>query len=70
MPLVPFVLLPLSMAVATSIIASVAALFALGSWTGRIAGHIWWQDGLRLLAVAGTAALVAAVVGTVLRIDQ
>lgn len=69
-PLVPFILLPLSMAVVTSIIVSVAALFALGSWTGRIAGHIWWQDGLRLLAVAGTAALVAAVVGTVLRIDQ
>jgi VIT1/CCC1 family predicted Fe2+/Mn2+ transporter len=69
-PLVPFVLLPLSTAVATSIVASVAALFALGSWTGRIAGHIWWHDGLRLLAVAVTAALVAAVVGTVLRIDQ
>ncbi len=68
-PLVPFVLLPLSMAIATSIVVSVAALFALGSWTGRIAGHIWWQDGLRLLAVAGIAALVAAVVGTVLRID-
>lgn len=68
-PLLPFVLLPLSMAVATSIIVSVAALFALGSWTGRIAGHIWWQDGLRLLAVAGTAALVAAIVGTVLRIE-
>ena len=69
-PLVPFILLPLSMAVVTSIIVSVAALFALGSWTGRIAGHIWWQDGLRLLAVAGTAALVAAVVGTILRIDE
>ena len=67
-PLAPFAILPLQSAVAASLVISVASLFALGSWTGRISGSSWWRDGLRLVAVAGVAALAAAVVGTVLRV--
>lgn len=67
-PLVPFAILPLPSAVVASLVVSVASLFALGSWTGRISGSSWWRDGLRLVAVAGVAALAAAVVGTVLRV--
>lgn len=67
-PLAPFAVLPLQSAVVASLVISVASLFALGSWTGRISGSSWWRDGLRLVAVAGVAALAAAVVGTVLRV--
>jgi VIT1/CCC1 family predicted Fe2+/Mn2+ transporter len=67
-PLAPFAVLPLHGAVVASLVISIAALFALGSWTGRISGSTWWRDGLRLVAVAGVAALAAAVVGTVLRV--
>lgn len=68
-PLVPFVFLPLTTAVAASLIISVAAIFALGSLTGRLSGHSWWRDGIRLLIVAGLAALAAAIIGNVLRVD-
>lgn len=67
-PLAPFAFLPLPTAVATSLAVSVAALFALGSVTGRLSGHSWWRDGIRLLLVAGLAALAAAVIGNVLRV--
>jgi VIT1/CCC1 family predicted Fe2+/Mn2+ transporter len=68
-PLVPFAFLPLRVAVVVSVAISVAALFALGSWTGKISGAVWWRDGLRLLLVAGVAAVAAAAVGTLLRVD-
>jgi VIT1/CCC1 family predicted Fe2+/Mn2+ transporter len=68
-PLAPFAFLPLQTAVATSLVISVAAIFALGSVTGRLSGHSWWRDGIRLLIVAGLAALAAAIIGNVLRVD-
>jgi hypothetical protein len=45
------------------------ALFALGSWTGKISGAVWWRDGLRLSLVAGIAAFAAAAIGTILRVE-
>jgi VIT1/CCC1 family predicted Fe2+/Mn2+ transporter len=68
-PLAPFVTLPLPAAVVVSIVVSLGALFALGSWTGRTSGSVWWRDGVRLVLVAGVAALGAAAVGTVLAVD-
>jgi VIT1/CCC1 family predicted Fe2+/Mn2+ transporter len=68
-PLVPFALFELPTAVATSIAISLAALFVLGSWTGRLSGATWWRDGIRLLVVAGLAAVAAAIVGGLLRVD-
>jgi VIT1/CCC1 family predicted Fe2+/Mn2+ transporter len=68
-PLAPFAILPLSAAVPVSIVVSVAAMFVVGSAIGRVSGSVWWRDGLRLLAVAGLAAVAAAAVGTVLRIE-
>lgn len=67
-PLAPFAVLPLPAAVYLSIAASVVALFLLGSAIGRISGSTWWRDGLRLLLVAGLAAIAAAAVGAALRI--
>jgi VIT1/CCC1 family predicted Fe2+/Mn2+ transporter len=67
-PLTPFVFLPLHVAVVVSVAISLVALFALGSWTGRISGAVWWRDGLRLMLVAGLAAGAAAAVGTFMKV--
>jgi VIT1/CCC1 family predicted Fe2+/Mn2+ transporter len=68
-PLGPFAVLPLSTAVPVSIVVSVAAMFVVGSAIGRISGSVWWRDGLRLLVVAGLAAVAAAAVGAVLQVE-
>jgi hypothetical protein len=47
-PLAPFAALPLRRA-GVSVAIALIALFALGSWTGRISGAVCWPDGLRLL---------------------
>ena len=69
-PLTPFLLLDLTAAVIASLFISLSTLFALGSWTGRIGGHVWWRDGLRILVVAGLAAIAAAGVGLLLQVDR
>jgi len=67
-PLAPFALLPVSVALYASIAVSVAGLFALGSFTGGLGGDSWWREGLRLVAVAGVAAIAAALVGSALQV--
>jgi predicted membrane protein (TIGR00267 family) len=67
-PLTPFVVLPLPAAIYVSVGASVVALFLLGSLIGRISGSVWWRDGIRLLLVAGLAALASAAVGATLHV--
>lgn len=68
-PLVPFAFLPLEGAVVACFVISIVALFGLGSWAGGVTGRSPWRDGLRLVLIAGTAALAAALVGVILRID-
>ena len=68
-PLAPFAFLPLRGAVVLSVAISVAGLFALGAWTGKVSGVVWWRDGIRLVLIAGMAAGAAAAVGTVLSVD-
>lgn len=67
-PLAPFALLPVSSAIVVSMVLSLAGLFALGSVTGRVAGGKWAIEGLRLVVVAGIAAIAAAAVGAALRV--
>ena len=67
-PLLPFAVLPLALAVVASVAISLVSLFVLGSWTGRIGGAVWWRDGVRLLVVGSVAAVAAALVGTALRV--
>jgi VIT1/CCC1 family predicted Fe2+/Mn2+ transporter len=67
-PLAPFTLLPVSSAIVVSMVCSLSGLFVLGSITGRVAGGTWLVEGLRLVAVAGVAALAAALVGSVLHV--
>lgn len=67
-PLAPFAFLPVGSAIVISMGLSVIGLFALGSVTGRVAGGTWLTEGLRLVAVAGVAALAAAIVGATLHV--
>lgn len=67
-PLAPFAFLPVSSAIWVTMILSLSGLFLLGSVTGRVAGGGWLVEGLRLVAVAGIAALAAAVVGSTLHV--
>jgi VIT1/CCC1 family predicted Fe2+/Mn2+ transporter len=67
-PLAPFAVLPISSAIVVSMGLSLVGLFALGAVTGRVAGGTWLTEGLRLVAVAGIAALAAAAVGASLRV--
>lgn len=69
LPLIPFLFLPLAPAVGTSLAISILALFGLGSATAGVTRRVWWRDGLRLVLIAGSAALAAALIGTLLRVD-
>jgi VIT1/CCC1 family predicted Fe2+/Mn2+ transporter len=68
LPLLPFALLPVSSAILVSMAVSLVGLFILGSVTGRVAGGSWATEGLRLVAVAGIAAVAAAVVGSAMHV--
>jgi VIT1/CCC1 family predicted Fe2+/Mn2+ transporter len=67
-PLIPFIF-PLPGAVATCFAISILALFGIGSWAGGVTGRDPWPNGIRLVLIAGTAALAAAVIGLILRVD-
>ncbi len=68
LPLAPFLILPIGPALVASVSVSVLALFGLGSATASVTRRIWWQDGIRLVVIAGSAALAAALIGTLLRV--
>lgn len=66
-PLAPFVVLPMRLAAATSVVLSLGALFVLGGWKGRVTRTSSLREGLRFLAVGGFAALAAGMLGVLLR---
>ncbi len=68
-PLAPFAVLALRQALALSFGLSIVALFALGSWTATVTGRSWRAEGLRLVFIAGAAAIAAAAIGAVLRVS-
>jgi VIT1/CCC1 family predicted Fe2+/Mn2+ transporter len=65
-PLAPFAVLPLHAAAAGSAVASIAALFALGFWTGGVTRKSRWRAGVRFVTIGGLAALGSALVGAAL----
>lgn len=67
-PLFPFAFLPVSSALPVAMVCSVTGLFLLGALTGRIGDQDWRAEGLRLVAVAGAAALAATIVGAALHV--
>lgn len=68
-PLAPFAFLPVSSAIFASLALSVAGLFLLGSTTSRFAGDAWFREGVRLVLVAGLAAVSAAVLGALFHVS-
>ena len=66
-PLAPFAFLAIRWAMATAAGLSLAALFAIGAWTGGITREAWWRGGVRFVAIGGVAALASALVGVVLK---
>jgi VIT1/CCC1 family predicted Fe2+/Mn2+ transporter len=44
-------------------------LFLLGSWKARVTDRSWRRDGVQLVLIAGCAALAAALIGVVLRVQ-
>lgn len=67
-PLAPFAVLPVGQALVAALVISVVCLFGLGAWTTLVTGRSWWRDGLRLVLIAGAAALAAALVGATLHV--
>ncbi len=67
-PLAPFLVLPIGLALVASLATSLLALFVLGAWSATVTRRTWWRDGLRLVVIAGAAAVAAALIGQVLRV--
>lgn len=63
-PIVPFLLFPISTALVVSIVLTLAALFAMGYAKGRILDHDGLKSGTEMVAVAGTAAALGYVIGS------
>ena len=62
-PVLPYLMLPLSTAMPISIVCTLLALFLFGGLKGRVVKQVWWRSGLEMLSVAGVAALVGFVIG-------
>jgi vacuolar iron transporter family protein len=66
-PVVPYLILDVHMAIVVSILGTFVALFAFGGLKGRVVGQVWWRSGFEMLAIAGLAALVGFVIGRAAR---
>lgn len=64
-PIIPYLFLPVSSAIILSIIATLIGLFILGSVTTKFTKRRWWKAGFEMFFVAGIAALVGYIIGTV-----
>jgi predicted membrane protein (TIGR00267 family) len=62
-PVLPYLALPLAVAMPLSIGGTLVALFLFGGLKGRIVRQVWWRSGLEMLGVAGAAALAGYVIG-------
>jgi VIT1/CCC1 family predicted Fe2+/Mn2+ transporter len=66
-PLLPF-LLGSSVAFGVSVAMTGAVFFAIGTLKSRWSLTPWWRSGLETLAIGGTAAVIAYVVGSIFRV--
>jgi VIT1/CCC1 family predicted Fe2+/Mn2+ transporter len=64
-PILPYVLLGTTAALVASIVATLAVLFGLGVAKARLSGASWWRSGGEISVLAGAAALLSYLVGTV-----
>ncbi|MFZ1721569.1 MAG: VIT1/CCC1 transporter family protein [Microgenomates group bacterium] len=72
LPLVPYVLAALGMPIAianqffSSIVATVFALFLIGSLRTVLTAGVWWKNGLEMLSIGAIAAIVAYSIGAII----
>jgi predicted membrane protein (TIGR00267 family) len=62
-PLVPYLVLPVGIALPVSVVATIAALYAVGFIKGRATGLSSMKSGGEMMLVASAAALVAYLIG-------
>ena len=65
-PVVPFLGLPVSLAIWGSIAAAGASLFAVGAYKATVTVGVWWKSGLQLLIIGLVTALVSYGIGILL----
>lgn len=66
-PLAPYIISPANLALVLSVIASLAALFGLGLWSGRAIGIRPASHGLQMLMLGGLAIVIGMAVGAVVQ---
>lgn len=64
-PVLPYLFLPIPMAMPVSLGGAFLTLFAFGGLKGRVVHQVWWRSGLEMLGVAGVAALAGYLIGHV-----
>jgi len=62
-PILPYLLLPITVAIIYSIIITFFGLFILGIVTTKFTKRIWWWSGLEMLLLAGSATVVGYLIG-------
>ncbi|PIT86401.1 MAG: hypothetical protein COU33_03420, partial [Candidatus Magasanikbacteria bacterium CG10_big_fil_rev_8_21_14_0_10_43_6] len=62
-PLVPYIVLPISSAIPVSIVLTFCALFGLGSWVTKYSKRSFVRAGFEMVALAGLAAAIGFGVG-------
>jgi len=67
-PLLPYILFPISRAIPISIACTLVGLFLLGVYTTQYTKRRWWKAGLEMLLLASAAASVGYLVGQLVEI--
>ena len=66
-PVVPYTLLPIRVALPVSILATALVLFAFGGVKGRVVHRGWLASGLEMLGIASSACLLGWGIGTLVK---
>ena len=66
-PLLPYLLLPISVALPVSVSLGLILLFVLGAVSAKLFGVNWVKSGLRMLLIGGVATFLGVFVGAVFK---
>jgi predicted membrane protein (TIGR00267 family) len=62
-PIIPFVILPIDLAIINAFILSLIGLFIIGYWKARVTKTNRWRGGLEMMFVAASAGLAGYLIG-------
>ncbi|MEK7546207.1 MAG: VIT1/CCC1 transporter family protein, partial [Patescibacteria group bacterium] len=62
-PVLPFLVLPVGAALRVSVVATIAALFAIGFVKAGATGRSRWKGGMEMVVVASLAAIIGYMIG-------